>query len=583
MNTIGSAGTLVAAGLATAGQYLQSVVLDLYLVPFGSSIATLIFLFAVVGLFYRVAIFSDFRGALMLLFGATLFGVAVFPRAQSFGVKWEFGARTHDDRIVGDSLKGIYDFVGDRTAKTDQRKPFEVSWLFAKYDQIVTGIVQSAVKLIGVTSNKDDLKFLTRTSNYQQLLNLGVVDSQMQFYLHSVLFEKCAEWIGLYQALIDPSQFARKAEIERQIDLWIGKAVLSNKDGSYQTVNRLYTAGFLGEQTNPLPEKLSCDDLWGMAVRGLKSQAYSQSAEKLSNRLPEGLSPDEMILQAAIKFGDDEVGEPEDVARLLNALSARMIIGAFRERYPALSTLNMLPSVYQPQDDGALTNDQRYAFTKKLREESLEKADASQGEYFGYVAAMPYMQGIIMFFLAISYPIFALMLLTPTRVHAYMMWFGLWFWVKLWDFGFAVVMKVDSLLYYLIPHGPALDDSQMGDPGEVLRAVLAGDPTATIMIYWDVMAMLIAAVPIVTAIMTWVGGSVVMYQVQNAMSGYAENMSQRFMTAGINSKPRQDYKLLDARKTAETTQSYTPPLPTLPNNTQTPPAGPPNNTPEVRN
>jgi len=228
METIGSAGTLVAAGLATAGQFLQSKLLDLFSVPFGSSLAVLIFLIAALALFYRVAIFGDYRSGLMLLLGASLFGTAVFPRVTSYGVKWQFGENTHDDRIVADTLKGVYDFAGDRSAKKD-RKSFEVSWVFAKFDEITTAIVQNAIKLIGVTSGKEDLKFLIRTSNYQQLLNLGAVDSQIQLYLHSVVFQRCAEWISLYQAVIDPAQASRIDEINRQIDTWRGKVVLTDK------------------------------------------------------------------------------------------------------------------------------------------------------------------------------------------------------------------------------------------------------------------------------------------------------------------------------------------------------------------
>lgn len=532
MNTIGSAGTLVTAGLATAGQYLQAKLLDLFWMPFGSSLAVLIFLIAAVALFYRVAIFGDYRSGLMLFLGATFFGTAVFPTVTSYGVRWQFGARQHDDRLVADTLKGVYDFVGDRTATEEQRKSFQVSWLFAKFDQLTSGIVQSGIQLIGITSGKEDLKFLVKTSNYQQLLNLGVVDSQVQMYLHSVLFQSCAEWIGLHQALIDPAQASRKPEIELKINQWIGKPVLTNRDSGWELTNKLYSGGFFGTPDGNLAEQLSCDDLWLMGISALKAQAYSQSVEVVTDRLPEGLSADEMILQAAIKFGGDDLSSPEDVARMINAIAARMMMGAFREQYPALSRINVLPPVRVQNDDDILSENERYGFSERLQASSVAGADFSQGEYFGYLAALPYVQGILLFFLTLSYPVFALMLLNPMRVRAYLIWFGLWFWVKLWDFGFSAVMRVDQLLYYLIPHGPNLEDSKMGDPGEIFRAVLAADPTASILIYWDIMAMLLGSVPILTAMMTWIGGSIVMYQVQTAFTNFAqEKMGVQFQKA----------------------------------------------------
>ena len=564
MDTIGSAGSLAAAGLATAGQYLQSMVLDLFLIPFGSAIGTLVFLVSVAILFYRVAILGDFRSAGMLLFGALLFGVAIFPRATSHGVKWELGGRDHDDRLVADTLKGIYTF-GPLESKLDKTKrdtkldpdappSFEVSWLFAMYDRIVTGIVQSATKVIGVASGKSDLKFLARTSNFQQLFSLGIVDSQMQAFIQSVLFENCAEWIGLYQASIDPTQTGRADQIDMEINKWSGKAVLSTNDAGYEQTKKLYNGGFFGVRTDPLPSQLSCDDLWSLAYGALKAQAYSQSVEVVTDRLPDGITPDEMLLQAAVKFGADDTSQREDVARMMNAIAGRMLIGAFRERYPALTLVDQLPAIRRPPDDGSITESQRYSASTSLKQETLADADFSQGEYFGYIAALPYLQGILLFFLSLSYPVFCLALLNPNRIRGFLLWFGLWFWVKLWDFGFSVVMKVDDLLYYLLPHGPNIDDSTIGDPGAVLRAVLSADPTYSISIYWDVMAMLLASIPIITAMMTWAGGNIVMYQVQSAFTNFAQDkFAPTFRSAGVETRASDAQDKL--KRTAAASQS----------------------------
>lgn len=522
MDTIGSAGTLVAAGLATAGQYLQSRVLDLFQIPFGTSLAVLIFSIAALSLFYRVAIFSDYRSGLLFLLGCTLFGLAVFPRVNSYGVRWQLGNNTHKDALVADTLNGVYDFVGDRGAEYDQRRSFEVSWLFAKFDQLTSGIVQTAIKLVGVTTDKDDLKFLARTTNFQRLLNLGIVDSQVQLYLHSVLFNRCADWLSLHQSLIDPAQFERQTQVQNQIDRWNGKVVLTKKDISYELTEKLYSSGFFGNNSQPLPEQLSCQDLWILGMGALRPQAYSQSLQIISDSLPDNLTPDEMLTQAAIKFGDNNDPDPQDIGRMVNAIAARMLVGAFREQYPALSRVNVLPPIRIANDDDILFEEDRYGFSKNLQEKTLSDIDFSQGEYFGYVASLPYVQGILLFFLALSYPVFALMLLNPMRIRAYLVWFGLWFWVKLWDFGFSVVMKIDGLLYYLLPHGPNLDDTNMADPGAVIRAVVNADPTSSILVYWDIMAMLLSAVPIVTAMITWVGGSIVMYQVQSILYGYSQ-------------------------------------------------------------
>ncbi len=541
MNEIGSAGTLAAAGLATAGQYLQSRVLDLFMLPFGSALATLIFAVGAVALFYRVALFGDLRAGLLLLFGAMTFSTAIFIRIESCGVKWELGARDHQGRIVSDTLRGIYGFVPD--APDEKIKTFQVSWLFALLDTISTGIVQTATRIIGVASSSSDLKFLARTSNYQQLFGLGITDGKMQQFVHTVLFENCAEWISLHQASIDPAQSARAEIIELELNKWIGKTVISSADRNYPLVKELYEAGYFGQSTEVLPLHLSCQDLWMMAYTALKAQAYSQSVEIIADRLPEGITPDEVLRQAALKFGADDTEDTEDMSRMMNAISARMLMSSFRELYPAFTRANRLPSIRRPFDEGTESESSRYRDSWQLRQQSIDDADYSQGEYFGYLAALPYVQGILLFFLALSYPVFALMLLSPTRMTSFLVWFGLWFWVKLWDFGFAVVMKIDDLLYYLLPRGPSIADASVSDPGAVFRAVLTADPTYSITVYWDIMAMLMGSVPVVTAMMTWVGGSIVMYQVRGAISGFAgDRMAGQLRQSGVeyrrNVEPR---------------------------------------------
>src|SRR5262249_50275324 len=154
--------------------------------------------------------------------GAVLFGVAVYPTVISNGVRWEIGGRVHDDTLVRETLRGVYDFAGTSEPgdpKDDPGTPqLKISWLFAKWDTITTDLVQMATQMLGVANSKSDLQFLTRTARYQQLFTMGVIDSNIQQFLHTVLFDRCADWLADYQALVDPSQQDRAAEIQQNID-----------------------------------------------------------------------------------------------------------------------------------------------------------------------------------------------------------------------------------------------------------------------------------------------------------------------------------------------------------------------------
>jgi hypothetical protein len=113
---------------------------------------------------------------------------------------------------------------------------------------------------------------------------------------------------------------------------------------------------------------------------------------------------------------------------------------------------------------------------------------------------MPYYQGLTLFFLGVTFPFFALMLLIPGKHPVFIRWFQLWLWVKCWDVGFAVVMMLDQVLFNLVSVAQFPD---IGDPGPelspdlgvVLFSLRELDPSFNLGTYYHIVSTCLAAIP----------------------------------------------------------------------------------------
>ncbi len=118
--------------------------------------------------------------------------------------------------------------------------------------------------------------------------------------------------------------------------------------------------------------------------------------------------------------------------------------------------------------------------------------------------SMPYYQGLVLFYLCIAFPFFALMLLLPKKHVVFIRWFQLWAWVKLWDVGFAFVMYADQILFNLFSTAELpFDASDAAKPAsqldpdlvQVLYSLRELDPSFRMGNYYFIVSTLFIAVP----------------------------------------------------------------------------------------
>ena len=78
---------------------------------------------------------------------------------------------------------------------------------------------------------------------------------------------------------------------------------------------------------------------------------------------------------------------------------------------------------------------------------------AKYGELYTWALMIPYIQGILMFLLALGYPFACLMVIMPGHQKTIVTWASFWLWVKLWDVGFAIVMSIERSVWAMLGNG----------------------------------------------------------------------------------------------------------------------------------
>ena len=140
--------------------------------------------------------------------------------------------------------------------------------------------------------------------------------------------------------------------------------------------------------------------------------------------------------------------------------------------------------------------------TELKSKEELEEAKKSL--IIQYAFNLPYYQGMGLMFLAIIFPFFSLLLLIPERFTSFSLWFLLWFWIKSWDIGFAVVLMLEDVLFSIFSaknYDPSITKQEILDPSALVafNSLRYSDPTFNMTTYYIIVGLSLSAIPIITS------------------------------------------------------------------------------------
>ena len=156
--------------------------------------------------------------------------------------------------------------------------------------------------------------------------------------------------------------------------------------------------------------------------------------------------------------------------------------------------MHHLPSRHAVMDENGLNMDMHYVNVAWKEKTYAQKRDT----LYAYTMSIPYLQGVFLYVLSLTYPFFALIVIFPGRANFFFTWMALWAWVKSWDVGWAAIMVLDRTLWEMMPHSSVFN--QIDDPEHapitMMESAFMGDYAYSQDMYMSLIAFLLMSVPI---------------------------------------------------------------------------------------
>ena len=563
--TVGSVGSLVGAAMETAGHYMQSSMLDAFDSQLAKPLGVFLYVLTATIVVLSWVMTGNFKAALWLVLGPSLFWFMISTRTVSSGAQWRWGFRGYSQQAVADAANGVVALPADQQM---QDKNVRVSWFFKVWDRIVSGSVQTFVSAVELVNKRGNERFGTLMKKYLGLYRLEIQDDKLKYFMDVAIVNHCGPYYSMKREYYNAAEnYYRRPELQKKIEVygktmssltgpdaqmfiqWVMSSGVWTSDLKDAVVKAGDSTQFSTEQKATLDalkldssivSKFNCEQLWQILFKAVLSHAVALYDEMAEENLPAGLSEEERLTAKAetkaqleskftqrVNRADGSISEEKNDEKkallLINELSARMVLKELSKINPNLAQMQYGRDIsYQ---SGELSTSPADA-AKSLRvmqrtDEYEEKAD-----YLMTAMALPYVQGMLLFFLAMTFPFFALTLIIPGKHTTILTWCGLWIWAKSWDVGIALVMVIDQIMFYLFPHGPPISEDVKNDPGMALKSLLEVDPTYSVHVYYNLMSTALAAVPIVTAMLVKKGGG----EIADLVAGHMNEFSGRVGT-----------------------------------------------------
>ncbi|MDD2941440.1 MAG: hypothetical protein PHC51_00595 [bacterium] len=279
-----------------------------------------------------------------------------------------------------------------------------------------------------------------------------------------------------------------------------------------------------------------CHEIWNLAyvslmresliyLESVNQQAFNADLTNVITQAEQGADADLRLSLCAPEYQDNMpvafsealkirgAQHPFDVVRQL----AKKLFRNEKEYKP----LAVIADEYAKRSDKfsrvGLPDENKLAHVERTRLKNNELRERTG--LMHYAASMPYFQGLGLYWLSITYPLFAIMILVPGKQNGFFMWFKLWAWLKSWDIGVAVVMILDDVLVSLFGNmlmrdGNSLVHELPADIGSALASLETIDSTFNVGQYYSIVSAVLMMVPVVSAqiILGAAGGAGVLAQ-----------------------------------------------------------------------
>jgi hypothetical protein len=234
------------------------------------------------------------------------------------------------------------------------------------------------------------------------------------------------------------------------------KNILGNSFSSLQGSFGSYAADFVSRDV------LSCEDYLFFMMQGLRLEAAFKYEGLYRSTVPDMLPMNrisvdpESTLISTLFYGWD-IREGRDWSDPYTESSAGTLLDLEQRRRFAyqLILLHLFRNEYMLVKEIAPLRQSNTEKTQQNTELVLKTTSAKSkfSELYTWSLMLPYLQGTLLYFLAIAYPFACILVVVPGWHKAVFTWMSFWAWAKMWDLGFALVKALERSIWAMTSFG----------------------------------------------------------------------------------------------------------------------------------
>lgn len=185
-----------------------------------------------------------------------------------------------------------------------------------------------------------------------------------------------------------------------------------------------------------------CSEYLWTIIQALRYEA-GHSYYQLTRSSPTGLNEEQFI--NTLLYGWDVRKKPD--SNIATADEQEAFIKHLILAYIVRNELLFAPQI--------TSVDQRFAPSEQAKSysDAYVRSYGSKAKFIElYNAAimMPYLQGILAYFLLVSYPIACMLVILPGHYKGFFTWVSFFAWIKIWDVGFAMVQVIERSVWAMV-------------------------------------------------------------------------------------------------------------------------------------
>lgn len=207
---------------------------------------------------------------------------------------------------------------------------------------------------------------------------------------------------------------------------------------------------------------IKCNRFLDIIMQGFRWEAAQVYGSLMLNS-PSGLGKPEVLDYVMLHGWDVRIKEDPWKAPTANEIGGFKnegepldTVAKRREYLVGLILVNMLknefliaPNPHRDRMQSSATSSQAASAAVETYQKTVGQR-SKFGEIYTWAKMMPYLQGVLLYILAIGYPFACIFVLIPGWHKIIFTWSSFWIWAKIWDLGFAIVVVLERSIWATI-------------------------------------------------------------------------------------------------------------------------------------